>query len=56
MNIAIASVLLASSLICGGTMAQDMKTIRLGTATPGGGFPVYGAAFVAAVQAADPDA
>src|SRR5947207_688783 len=32
---------------------QPMK-IRLGTATPGGGFPVYGAAFVAAIKAQDP--
>jgi uncharacterized protein len=29
-------------------------TITLGTATPGGGFPVYGDAFVAAIRAADP--
>ncbi len=29
-------------------------TIKLGTATPGGGFPVYGAAFVDAVKAQDP--
>jgi hypothetical protein len=28
--------------------------LRLGTATPGGGFPVYGAAFVTAVAEADP--
>ena len=28
--------------------------IRLGTATPGGGFPVYGAAFVEAVHRVDP--
>ena len=27
--------------------------IRLGTATPGGGFPVYGAAFVEAVRRVD---
>src|SRR4029450_7051708 len=33
--------------------AQPVK-IRLGTATPGGGFPVYGAAFVEAVRRADP--
>src|SRR2546423_239630 len=32
---------------------QPMK-IRLGTATPGGGFPVYGAAFIAAIKAQDP--
>src|SRR3954471_16961844 len=29
-------------------------TIRLGTATPGGGFPVYGAAFIDGVRRADP--
>ena len=29
--------------------------IRLGTATPGGGFPVYGAAFVDGVRRFDPD-
>src|SRR5437660_7600084 len=33
---------------------QPMK-IRLGTATPGGGFPVYGAAFVDGVRRFDPD-
>lgn len=34
--------------------AQPVK-IRLGTATPGGGFPVYGAAFVEAVRRGDPE-
>jgi uncharacterized protein len=33
--------------------AQDGVKLRLGTATPGGGFPVYGAAFTAGVQKAD---
>jgi uncharacterized protein len=33
--------------------AQAMK-VRLGTATPGGGFPVYGAAFVEAAHRFDP--
>jgi TRAP transporter TAXI family solute receptor len=33
--------------------AQTVK-VRLGTATPGGGFPVYGAAFVEAVRRFDP--
>ncbi len=33
---------------------QESAKLRLGTATPGGGFPVYGAAFIAAVQEADP--
>ena len=37
------------------TNANGQKTIvTLGTATPGGGFPVYGAAFADAVNAADP--
>ena len=33
--------------------AQSVK-VRLGTATPGGGFPVYGDAFIAAIRARDP--
>ena len=33
--------------------ARTVK-VRLGTATPGGGFPVHGAAFVEAVRRADP--
>jgi TRAP transporter TAXI family solute receptor len=33
--------------------AQPVR-IRLGTATPGGGFPVYGEAFIAAIKAQDP--
>ena len=33
--------------------AQSVK-VRLGTATPGGGFPVYGDAFIAAIKARDP--
>ena len=33
--------------------AQAVK-VRLGTATPGGGFPVYGAAFIEAVHRFDP--
>ena len=28
--------------------------LRLGTATPGGGFPIYGEAFIAAIKAQDP--
>jgi TRAP transporter TAXI family solute receptor len=34
--------------------AQETTTVVLGTATPGGGFPLYGAAFAEAVNAADP--
>lgn len=58
MNIAhvvVAAVLLLS----GGAAAQDggkgiqKTTIRLGTATPGGGFPIYGSAFAEVMNAAD---
>ena len=34
--------------------AQDKTVVSLGTATPGGGFPVYGAAFTETVNAVDP--
>ena len=34
--------------------AEDKITLVLGTATPGGGFPLYGAAFTEVVNAADP--
>ena len=34
--------------------SNDPLRLSLGTATPGGGFPVYGEAFVAAVREADP--
>ncbi|MBR0644210.1 TAXI family TRAP transporter solute-binding subunit [Plastoroseomonas hellenica] len=33
---------------------NEASPVRLGTATPGGGFPAYGAAFAAAVNAVDP--
>ena len=33
--------------------SQERTRLRLGTATPGGGFPVYGAAFIGAVEEAD---
>jgi len=55
------------SLVCagmlffaGGAAAQESATthqkttIRLGTATPGGGFPLYGNAFAQVMNAADP--
>jgi uncharacterized protein len=47
-------------LLAGGAAAQDgdkaisKTTISLGTATPGGGFPLYGNAFAEALNAADP--
>ena len=34
--------------------AADRTAVTLGTATPGGGFPVYGEAFAEAIHAADP--
>src|SRR6185436_2120400 len=34
--------------------AQGRTTVVLGTATPGGGFPVYGAAFAATVNETEP--
>ena len=36
------------------TFARDKDTLILGTATPGGGFPVYGDAFVETVNQTDP--
>ncbi|HZQ02086.1 MAG TPA: TAXI family TRAP transporter solute-binding subunit [Reyranella sp.] len=45
--------LLAALLMSATANAQPAR-ITLGTATPGGGFPAYGAAFVAAVKAQDP--
>src|SRR5712671_2718533 len=55
-HIVCASVL----LLTGSAAAQDggnaisKTTISLGTATPGGGFPVYGDAFAAVINEADP--
>lgn len=49
--------LVASAVAVNGAGAEEAGAalrLTLGTATPGGGFPVYGAAFVAAVQDADP--
>src|SRR6202045_2218833 len=47
-------------LLAGSAAAQEggkpiqKTTISLGTATPGGGFPLYGSAFAQAVNDADP--
>jgi TRAP transporter TAXI family solute receptor len=43
----------AALAVAGPAKAQAVK-IRLGTATPGGGFPVYGAAFIEGVRRSDP--
>ena len=44
---------LAITLTHGLLQAQDKTTLILGTATPGGGFPLYGAAFAESVNEAD---
>ena len=36
------------------TSPDERRTVTLGTATPGGGFPVYGAAFVETIREVDP--
>ena len=47
------TILVAATGITTPAHAQPVK-VRLGTATPGGGFPVYGEAFIAAIKAQDP--
>lgn len=49
------TLLLASTAFAGSAAKAQPVRIRLGTATPGGGFPVYGDAFVAAIKAQDPE-
>jgi TRAP transporter TAXI family solute receptor len=46
-------MLLGTMVMSSPASAQAVK-VRLGTATPGGGFPVYGEAFIAAIKAQDP--
>jgi uncharacterized protein len=54
------SIMLGAMLLAGPAVAQDggktipTRTISLGTATPGGGFPLYGNAFADVMNAADP--
>jgi uncharacterized protein len=51
------SVFLSSflpTLLARNASAQQPTVITLGTATPGGGFPVYGAAFAQTINEADP--
>ena len=49
-----AMVLMVVPLADAQPMQPTLLTLRLGTATPGGGFPVYGAAFTTAMRTADP--
>ncbi|WP_295145645.1 TAXI family TRAP transporter solute-binding subunit [uncultured Reyranella sp.] len=44
----------AGLLLAGMPAAAQSTKVRLGTATPGGGFPVYGAAFVEGVRRFEP--
>ncbi len=44
----------AIGVFAGAAFAQTPTAVVLGTATPGGGFPVYGAAFAATVNEFDP--
>src|SRR4051794_10172542 len=49
-----AAMAIAGCLAVSVASAQAPTRLTLGTATPGGGFPVYGAAFVEALKEADP--
>src|SRR5262249_28721666 len=53
LGFALSAALLQAPMSTAGN-TQENVNLRLGTATPGGGFPVYGAAFIAAIQGADP--
>ena len=63
MKLAHIACAVAALLLAGGAIAQDggknsskpisKTTISLGTATPGGGFPLYGGAFAEIMNAAD---
>ncbi len=48
-----ALLLSAGAMAQGGGKAISKTTISLGTATPGGGFPLYGDAFAEIINAAD---
>lgn len=45
---------LAALAVAGSALGQEQTLVVLGTATPGGGFPVYGAAFAQAIHETDP--
>ena len=48
-----AATLLGASLVTADSTAAERTVVTLGTATPGGGFPVYGDALAAAIKEAD---
>ncbi|MGH8704667.1 MAG: TAXI family TRAP transporter solute-binding subunit, partial [Burkholderiales bacterium] len=49
-----ALLLAAGMIVAGAGLAQQRTAVILGTATPGGGFPVYGDAFAEMVNAQEP--
>ena len=53
-RILLAAGLLAVLPTAAATAPDERRTVTLGTATPGGGFPVYGAAFVETIRETDP--
>lgn len=53
MGFALATVVLGALIVYPAAAAEPVKVV-LGTATPGGGFPLYGAALVEAVAQVDP--
>src|SRR3954466_16328773 len=50
-SLLLAALVLAS---CASMKSETPLKVTLATATPGGGFPVYGAAFKAAIEETDP--
>jgi uncharacterized protein len=50
---AVVTMLVVSLFGTGGSLAQDKTAVSLGTATPGGGFPAYGAAYSAVLNEMD---
>lgn len=53
-RVLLAGTVVAAMPMAAHKVAAQPVAVKLGTATPGGGFPVYGAAFVEAVHRADP--
>jgi hypothetical protein len=50
----IVAAVLFAVVLTGGAVAQQKTVVVLGTATPGGGFPLYGAAYSSTINEMDP--
>jgi len=50
----IVTAVLFTVVLTGGAVAQNKTVVVLGTATPGGGFPLYGAAYSSTINEMDP--